>query len=329
MEAVLDLRQRGSRPRPRRRVLRPQSNGKKRPLGIPTRKDRAMQALYLLALDPIAETPADPHAYGFRKERSPADAMLQCSIILARKGAAQGVLAGDVTSCVDTRSHDWLRTHVPMDKGVLRKWVKAGDREQPVVHPTAEGTPQGGLASPVLANLALDGLERRLKEPFPTPPGETAERRKVHMVRDADDCILTGTSKERLAGEGKPCVEPFRKERGLELAQEKTVIPCVDHGFDFLGPQVRTYHGKYRAKPSRKHVHAFLETVRSIGKANTQAQVENLLGLRNPVIRGWATSHRHDARKATFGSVDAAICKGLWQWARRRHPKKKTSWGKE
>src|SRR4030095_5958975 len=141
--------------------------------------------------------------------------------------------------------------------------------------------------------------------------------------------IITGTSKELLEGEVKPFVEQFMKERGLELSQEKTVVTCVDNGFDFLGHHVRKYKGKYIAKPSRKNVHAFLEKVRSIVKANKQAKVENLIGLLNPVIRGWATYHRHDASKETFGSVDAAIFKVLWQWARRRHPKKNTAWVKD
>ena len=216
-----------------------------------------------------------------------------------------------------------------MNKGVLRKWLKAGYMEKHAFHPTEEGTPQGGIASPVLANLALDGLERRLKEQFPKPRGETADRHKVHMVRYADDFIITGTSKELLEGEVKPFVEQFLKERGLELSQEKTVITRIDKGFEFLGHHVRKYNGKYLAKPSRKNVHAFLEKVRSIVKANKQAKVENLIGLLNPVIRGWATYHRHDASKATFGAVDAAIFKVLWQWARRRHPKKNKSWVKE
>ena len=289
MEAVLDLRQRGYRPRPLRRGLIPKRPGKMRPLGIPTMRDRAMQALSLLALDPIAETTAAPHSYGFSKERSTADAMMQGSIILARKGSAQGVLEGDITACVDKLRHDWLLTHVPMDTGGLRKWLKAGDMEKQALHPTEEGTPHGGIASPVLANLALDGLERRLKEQCPTPHGETADRRKVHMVRDADDFIITGTSQERLEGEVKPFVEQCMKERGLELSQEKTVVTCVDNGFDFLGHHVRKYNGKYIAKPSRQNVHAFLEKVRRIVKANKQAKVENLIGLLNPVIRGWAT----------------------------------------
>ena len=197
------------------------------------------------------------------------------------------------------------------------------------MHPTEEGTPHGGIASPVLANLARDGLERRRKEHCPTPHGETAERRTGPMVRDADACIITGTSQERLAGEVKPCVEPCMKERGRELSQAKTVVTCGDHGFDVLGHHGRTYNGTDIAKPSRKTVHAFVEKVRSIVKANKQAKVENLIGLLHPVLRGWATSHRHDARKETFGSVEAAIFKVLWPWARSRHPTKTTSWVKD
>jgi RNA-directed DNA polymerase len=329
MEAVLDLRQRGSRPRPLRRVRMPKSNGTLRPRGIPPMRDRAMQALYLLALDPSAETTADPNSYGCRKERSTAEAMMQCYSILARQGSAHWVWEGDITSCFDTSRHAWRHPHVPMDQGGLRQWLKAGSLEKHAFHPTEEGTPPGGIAAPVLANLARDGLAHRLQEQFSTPPGETAERRKVPMVRYADDCISTGTSKELLAGAGQPCVEHCMKERGLALSQEKPVVTCVDNGFDFLGHQVRKDQGKDIAKPSRKNVHAFLETVRSIVKAHKQAKVENLIGLRNPGRRGWATSHRHDASKATFGSVAAAIFKVLWQWARRRHPKKNKSWVKD
>ena len=119
-------------------------------------RDRAMQALYLLALDPLAETLADPNSYGFRTSRAPADAIEQCFIVLAKKASPQWLLEGDIRACFDEISHDWLLTHIPMDKVILRKWLKAGYMERNVLHPTEAGTPQGGICSPVIAHLVLE-----------------------------------------------------------------------------------------------------------------------------------------------------------------------------
>jgi RNA-directed DNA polymerase len=150
--------------------------------------DRAMQALYLLALDPIAETTADPNSYGFRLERSTADAIEQCFTLLSRQDRAQWILEGDIRACFDEMGHEWMLDHIPMDKTILRKWLKAGYMEGGVLHPTEAGTPQGGICSPVLANMTLDGLEKRLQETFPktTTRGKKA---KVNLVRFADDFV--------------------------------------------------------------------------------------------------------------------------------------------
>src|SRR5882762_865241 len=143
-----------------------------RPLGIPTMADRATQALHLLALDPVAETTADPNSYGFRKGRSTADAIEHCFTALAKQASPSWILEGDIKSCFDRISHEWLVAHVPMDKAILRKWLTAGFIDQDVFFPTDTGTPQGGICSPALANLALDGLQEQLRAAFPRRKGK-------------------------------------------------------------------------------------------------------------------------------------------------------------
>src|SRR3990170_2616220 len=148
INAIASLRRRGYSPLPLRRVFILKKNSKKRPLGLPAMKCRAMQALYLLALEPIAETTADLNSYGFRPERSTADAREQCFKALAKKASAQWVLEADIQSCFDKISHDWMLANIPTDKVILRKWLKAGFVYQNELFPTAAGTPQGGIITP-------------------------------------------------------------------------------------------------------------------------------------------------------------------------------------
>ena len=280
-----------------------------------------MQALFLQALDPVAETLADPNSYGFRRERSCADAIRQCFNALAKSNGPQWVLEGDIRACFDRIDHDWLLSHVPMDREILKKWLKSGYLESHVFHPTEEGTPQGGIISPVLANLALDGMEKRLKEEFSRASLSTP-RNKVNLIRYADDFVITGRSKELLETEVKPLIERFLRERGLELSQEKTIITHIDDGFDFLGQNVRKYGGKLLITPSKSNVASFLANLREIVKANQSATAGHLIRLLTPKIKGWAMYHRHICAKRTFIQVDAAFFDMLWRWAKRRHPNK-------
>ena len=206
-----------------------------------------------------------------------------------------------------------------MDKLILRKWLKAGYLNKNILYPTDNGTPQGGICSPVLANLVLDGLENRLQT-------YKEKRGLVNIVRYADDFIITGRTKELLENEVMPMVEAHLKERGLELSKEKTRITHIDEGFDFLGQNIRKYNGKLLIKPSKKNIKSFLDKIRETIKRNATTEAGKLIEMLNPIIRGWANYHRHVVSKVVFEFIDSAIFKCLRQWAKRRHPNKMLRW---
>src|SRR5659263_673433 len=331
MEAALRLTDKKYVAKPLKRVfIEKPGKKKKRPLGIPTMYDRAMQSLYALALEPIAEATGDRTSFGFRKFRSTHDACEQVFVCMRGKHSPEWVLEGDIKGCFDNISHQWLIDNIPLDKSVLRQFLKAGFIFEHKLFQTEAGTPQGGIISPILANITLDGIEKLLADKYRNNKNgnrysEHAAKHKVNYVRYADDFIVTAKTEE-IAKEAKELIKDFLKDRGLELSDEKTIITHIDNGFDFLGWNFRKYNGKLLVKPSKKSIEKVTERISDIIKTGKAWKQEHLIDALNPVIIGWTNYHQSAVSSETFHKMDYRIWNMLWHWAKRRHPRKSKHW---
>ncbi|MDA3847285.1 MAG: group II intron reverse transcriptase/maturase [Vallitaleaceae bacterium] len=332
-KAALRLSNKGYKPLPLKRNYIKKSNRKtKRPLGIPTMYDRAMQALSLLSLDPVSETILDPKSFGFRKYRSTKDAGKYLFDILCQKTAPKWVLEGDIKACFDEISHAWLQDNIFMDKEVLKKFLKSGYVYKNQLFKTKSGTVQGGIISPTYANLTLNGLGDLIRKRYwRTATGlirQTANKHRVHIVIYADDFVVTADNKETLV-EIRAMIKEFLAERGLELSKEKTVITHIDEGFDFLGWNFRKYNNKLIVMPSLNSVKKVKATLKETVRVHIGHRQELLIIRLNQIITGWCNYHKHVCAKKAFNDIDHYINQLLRKWTIRRHPNKSFKWRKD